>query len=93
MRFLETKFERGKYVTRLLGLRVWKSPEPELSVQASLLRRELLTMADVGNMPPARGMARDVQLAGLVLLGGAIRASGTRSRYPTRNYRRTSRCP
>ena len=39
MRFWETKFEKGKYVTRLLGLRVWKSPEPALSVQASLLRR------------------------------------------------------
>ena len=43
MRLWETKFEKGKYVTRVLGLRVWKRPEPALSVQASLLRRELLT--------------------------------------------------
>ena len=82
MKFIETKFEKGKYVTRLLGLRVWKSPEPTLSVQASLLRRELLTMADVGNMPPARGMARDVQLAGLVLLREVLRVARENDFHP-----------
>ena len=82
MRFLETKFEKGKYVTRLLGLRVRKSSEPALSVQASLLRRELLTMADVGNMPPARGMARDVQLAGLVLLREVLRVARENGFHP-----------
>ena len=82
MRFLETKFEKGKYVTRLFGLRVRKSPEPALSVQASLLRRELLTMADVGNMPPARGMARDVQLAGLVLLREVLRVARENGFHP-----------
>lgn len=82
MRFWETKYEKGKYVTRLLGLRVWKSPEPALSVQASLLRRELLTMADVGNMPPARGMARDVQRAGLVLLREMLRVARENGFHP-----------
>ena len=82
MRFWETKFEKGKYVTRILGVRVRKSPEPALSVQASLLRRELLTMADVGNMPPARGMARDVQLAGLVLLREVLRVARANGFHP-----------
>lgn len=75
MKLLQTRLEKGKYVTRLLGIRILKRPEPSLSVQSALLRRELLTMADVGNMPPARGMARDVQLAGLVLLKEVLRVA------------------
>ncbi len=75
MKLLQTRLEKGRYVTRLLGVRILKRPEPSLSVQSALLRRELLTMADVGNMPPARGMARDVQLAGLVLLKEVLRVA------------------
>ena len=53
MSILEQKYEKGRLVTRLCGLRVWRSAtEPALSVQAQLLRRELLTAADVANMPP-----------------------------------------
>ena len=75
MRVWQTKLEKGKYVTRFCGVRIWKRPEAALCEQAALLRRELLTMADVGNMPPARGMARDVQLAGLVLLKEVLRVA------------------
>jgi len=82
MRLLETKFEKGKYVTRLFGVRVWKRPEPALSAQAALLRRELLTAADIGNMPPARGMARDVQLAGVVLLKEILRVARENGFHP-----------
>ena len=82
MKLLETKFEKGKYVTRLCGLRIWKRPEAQLSEQAALLRRELLTMADVGNMPPARGMARDVQLAGVVLLKEVLRVANENGFHP-----------
>lgn len=82
MRFLETKLEKGKMVTRLCGIRIRKRPEPGLDVQSQLLRRELLTMADVGNMPPARGMARDVQLAGLVLLREVLRVAKENGFHP-----------
>lgn len=82
MSVLSTKYEKGKYVTRLFGMRVWKRAEPALSVQASLLRRELLTAADVGNMPPARGMARDVQLAGIVLLREVLRVARENGFHP-----------
>ena len=82
MRLLETKFEKGKYVTRLCGVRIWKRPERQLSEQSELLRRELLTMADVGNMPPARGMARDVQLAGVILLREVLRVAKENGFHP-----------
>ena len=82
MKFLETKFEKGKYVTRLCGLRILKRPEASLSEQSELLRRELLTMADVGRMPPARGMARDVQLAGVVLLKEVLRVANENGFHP-----------
>ena len=82
MKLLETKFEKGKYVTRLCGIRIWKRPEAQLSEQSALLRRELLTMADVGSMPPARGMARDVQLAGIVLLKEILRVAGENGFHP-----------
>ena len=82
MKFLETKFEKGKYVTRLCGLRIFKRPEASLSEQSELLRRELLTMADVGRMPPARGMARDVQLAGVVLLKEVLRVANENGFHP-----------
>jgi len=75
MKLLQTRIEKGKFVTRLCGVRIWKRAEARLSEQSALLRRELLTMADVGNMPPARGMARDVQLAGLVLLKEVLRVA------------------
>ena len=82
MKFLETKMEKGKCVTRLFGIRIMKRPEPGLSVQSSLLRRELLTVADVGNAPPARGMARDVQLAGVVLLKEVLRVARENGFHP-----------
>ena len=82
MKLLETKFEKGKYVTRLCGVRIWKRPEAQLSEQSALLRRELLTMADVGNMPPARGMARDVQLAGIALLKEVLRVANENGFHP-----------
>ena len=82
MKLLETKFEKGKYVTRLCGIRIWKRPEEQLSEQSALLRRELLTMADVGRMPPARGMARDVQLAGIILLREVLRIAGGNGFHP-----------
>ena len=82
MKFLETKFEKGKYVTRLLGVRIRKRPEAQLSEQSELLRRELLTMADVGRMPPARGMARDVQLAGVALLKEVLRVANENGFHP-----------
>ena len=82
MKFLETKFEKGKYVTRLLGVRIRKRPEAHLSEQSELLRRELLTMADVGRMPPARGMARDVQLAGVALLKEVLRVANENGFHP-----------
>lgn len=75
MKLLQTRIEKGKFVTRLCGVRIWKRREAQLSEQSALLRRELLTMADIGNMPPARGMARDVQLAGLVLLKEVLRVA------------------
>ena len=82
MKLFEQKLEKGKYVTRLCGIRIWKRPEAQLSEQAALLRRELLTMADVGKMPPARGMARDVQLAGLVLLREVLRVAHENGFHP-----------
>ena len=82
MKLFETKFEKGKYVTRLCGIRVWKRPEPGLSIQSGLLRRELLATADIGNMPPARGMARDVQLAGMVLLREVLRVARENGFHP-----------
>lgn len=82
MRILETKFEKGKYVTRLFGIRVAKRPEPSLSPQAALLRRELLTVADIRNAPPAIGMARDVQLAGVVLLREVLRVAKENGFHP-----------
>ncbi len=82
MKLWQTKMEKGKYVTRLCGIRIWKRPEAQLSEQAALLRRELLTMADVGAMPPARGMARDVQLAGLVLLKEVLRVAKEGAFHP-----------
>ena len=82
MKLLQTRFEKGKYVTRLCGVRIWKRPEEELSEQASLLRRELLSVADVSKMPPARGMARDVQLAGVVLLKEVQRVAHENGFHP-----------
>lgn len=82
MRVLETRFEKGKYVTRLFGVRIRKRAEPSLSVQAALLRRELLTVADIGAAPPARGMARDVQLAGVVLLKEVLRVAREHGFHP-----------
>lgn len=82
MKLLQTRFEKGKYVTRLCGVRIWKRPEEELSEQASLLRRELLSVADVSKMPPARGMARDVQLAGVVLLKEVQRVARENGFHP-----------
>ena len=82
MKLLQTRFEKGKYVTRLCGVRIWKRPEEELSEQASLLRRELLSIADVSKMPPARGMARDVQLAGVVLLKEVQRVARENGFHP-----------
>ncbi len=83
MKFLETKFEKGRYVTRLLGMKIRKSAaEPELSLQASLLRRELLTTVDIGKAPLARGMARDVQLAGIVLLKEVLRVARENGFHP-----------
>ncbi len=75
MRLLETKLEKGRLVTRFCGVCVRRRAEPGLDVQSQLLRRELLMVADIGNMPPARGMARDVQLAGLVLLKEVLRVA------------------
>ena len=83
MKFLETKFEKGRYVTRLLGMKIRKSAaEPELSLQTSLLRRELLTTVDIGKAPLARGMARDVQLAGIVLLKEVLRVARENGFHP-----------
>lgn len=82
MRLLETKLEKGKMITRLCGICIRKREEPGLDVQAQLLRRELLTMADIGNMPPARGMARDVQVAGLVLLKEVLRVAKENGFHP-----------
>ena len=82
MRLLVTKMEKGKRVTRFCGICVRRRPEPDLSEQAQLLRRELLTIADVGRMPPARGMARDVQVAGLVLLKEVLRVARENGFHP-----------
>lgn len=82
MRLLETKLEKGRMITRLCGICIRKREEPGLDVQAQLLRRELLTMADIGNMPPARGMARDVQVAGLVLLKEVLRVAKENGFHP-----------
>ena len=83
MKLFEQKVEKGRLVTRLCGVRVWRSAkEPALSIQAQLLRRELLTAADVGNMPPARGYARDVQLAGVVLLKEVVRVARENGFHP-----------
>ncbi len=75
MKVLQTRVEKGKYVTRLCGIRIWKRRETALSEQAALLRRELLTMADIGAIPPVRGSARELQLAGLVLLREVMRVA------------------
>ena len=82
MRLLSTRIEHGKQVTRFCGIKVRKRGEPGLSVQAALLRRELLTMADVANMPPARGVRRDVQLAGLVILREVLRVARENGFHP-----------
>ena len=82
MRLWQSKLEKGKHVTRLFGIRIWKRPEAPLSEQATLLRRELLTMADVGRMPPPRGMARDVQMAGMVLLQEVLRVARENGFHP-----------
>ena len=83
MSLFSRKYEKGRLVTRLCGVRVWRSAEePALSLQAQLLRRELLTAADVGNMPPARGYARDVQLAGVVLLKEVLRVARENGFHP-----------
>ena len=76
MKLFEQKVEKGRLVTRLCGVRVWRSArEPDLSEQAQLLRRELLMMADVAKIPPARGFARDVQLVGVALLKEILRVA------------------
>ncbi len=75
MGLLRTSFEKGKYVTRFCGIPVRKRREPSFPEQLALLRRELLTVVDVGNVPPARGMARDMQLAGLVIAKEVIRVA------------------
>lgn len=83
MSLLERRYEKGQLVTRLCGLRVWRSAkEPGLSLQSQLLRRELLTAADIGNMPPARGYSRDVQLAGVVLLKEVLRVAHENGFHP-----------
>ena len=83
MSLVSRKYEKGRLVTRFCGVRVWRSAdEPALSLQAQLLRRELLTAADVGNMPPARGYARDVQLAGVVLLKEVLRVARENGFHP-----------
>ena len=83
MSILKQSFEKGRLVTRLFGIKIRRSAkEPALSVQAQLLRRELLTTADVGNMPPARGYARDVQLAGVVLLKEVLRVAHENGFHP-----------
>ena len=83
MSLISRKYEKGRLVTRFCGVRVCRSAdEPGLSLQAQLLRRELLTMADVGNMPPARGYARDVQLAGVVLLKEVLRVARENGFHP-----------
>ena len=83
MSLFEQRYEKGRVVTRLCGVRVWRSAtEPPLSMQAALLRRELLTAADVGNMPPARGYARDVQLTGVVLLKEVLRVARENGFHP-----------
>lgn len=82
MRALTTKREKGRLVTRLFGVKVWKSGEPALSTQSSLLRRELLSMADISEMPPARGMARGVQLAGIILLKEVMRVAEENGFHP-----------
>ena len=83
MSILKQSFEKGRLVTRLFGIKIRRSAkEPALSVQAQLLRRELLTVADVGNMPPARGYARDVQLAGVVLLKEVLRVARENGFHP-----------
>ncbi len=83
MSLIEQRCEKGRVVTRFCGVRVWRSAtEPPLSMQAAMLRRELLTAADVGNMPPARGYARDVQLAGVVLLKEVLRVARENGFHP-----------
>ena len=83
MKLLETRFEKGRYVTRLFGIKIRKSAaEPDLSLQASLLRRELLTVSDVSKAPLAKGMARDVQMAGIVLLKEALRVARENGFHP-----------
>ena len=83
MSLIEQRCEKGRVVTRFCGVRVWRSAtEPPLSMQAAMLRRELLTAADVGDMPPARGYARDVQLAGVVLLKEVLRVARENGFHP-----------
>ena len=77
------RYEKGRLVTRFCGMRVWRAvEEPGLSLQAQLLRRELLATTDVGNAPPARGYARDVQLAGVVLLKEVLRVARENGFHP-----------
>ena len=77
------RYEKGRLVTRFCGMRVWRAAEePGLSLQAQLLRRELLATTDVGNAPPARGYARDVQLAGVVLLKEVLRVARENGFHP-----------
>ena len=83
MSLISRKREKGRLVTRFCGIRVWRSAEePGLSVQSAMLRRELLTAADIGEMPPARGFARDVQLAGVALLKEVLRVSRENGFHP-----------
>ena len=83
MSLLTRKYEKGRLVTRFCGVRVWRAAdEPGLSLQSQLLRRELLMAADVSNMPPAHGYARDVQLAGVVLLKEVLRVAHENGFHP-----------
>lgn len=83
MKFLEARMEKGRRVVRLFGIKVRKSAaEPTLSEQAAMLRRELLAVSDIGAAPPARGVARDVQLCGVVLLREILRVAEENGFHP-----------
>lgn len=82
MKFIETRLEKGKRVTRFCGIRILRRNDLRLSGELDFLRRELLTLGDVGNMPPARGMARDVQLAGAILLREVMRVADCGGFHP-----------
>lgn len=82
MRLLTRRYEKGRLVTRFCGIPVKKQSRVELTENEKALRREFLSMADIAEMPPAHGAARDVQLAGLVLLREVMRISDAEGFHP-----------